>query len=151
MLCQLTVGGEYQYHPLDLRPGGINADQASVWGKQQLSFMVEGEHRLGKPGGKLTGVARVAGEFIRRFGGGLPSALNAQQLEASYVLDRLEHFGLFVRGHRGFDYYNIQFQDRRAFVSAGIVWDIGRFDRLNSGFARGGAPADTRCSLFGSG
>jgi len=137
---QYTVGAEAQVHPLNMKPGGINAEQALEWGRHQWSVTGEFERRITlakvlRPIRAVagdTGVLRFSALHEQRFGGGVASPLNRTQLEASYVADRIENFGLFVRWHSGFDYYNIQFQDRRGFFAVGVLWDLARLDRLNT-------------------
>ncbi|HYN82227.1 MAG TPA: hypothetical protein VES88_12045 [Gemmatimonadaceae bacterium] len=129
---QLTIGGEFQAHPFNVRPGGINAAQAREWGQHQWSLSAEWEYRI--QARRWPGVTRLAGDFTQRFGGQVDSPLNATTLEASYVLDRVEHLGIFVRQHFGFDYYNIHFQERKPFFAIGVLWDPGRLDVLESDY-----------------
>jgi hypothetical protein len=119
-----------QYHPFKGLPGAIQRELSEQWGQHQVQASVAGEKRLaflGKPG-----VARLAALNERRFGGGVSESLSRWQFEASYVLDRAEHFGFVVRHHRGYDYYNINFQDTRSFWALGLMWDLGRLDKLMS-------------------
>lgn len=137
---QYTVGAEFQAHPLDMKPGGINAEQAREWGQHQWSLTGEYERRITlwkwlRPIRAIvgdTGVLRFAGLHEQRFGGDVSSPLNRTQLETSFVADRLESFGFFVRWHSGYDYYNIRFQETRKFIAAGVLWDLWRLDRLNT-------------------
>jgi hypothetical protein len=130
LLQQFTVGGEFQAHPFNLQPGGINEAQARQWGQHQWSVDAEWERR--RFGKRLPGVFRVAGDFMQRFGGQVAKPLTATWIEVSYVLDRVEHVGLFARQHWGFDYYNINFQNRRPFFTFGFMWDLGRLDLLEA-------------------
>lgn len=125
---QFTLGGSLQLHPLELKPGGMNGAQAATYGQHQYSLRSEYERRF--PSQTLQGVARLAGEYEERFGGGLPKRLRRGSLEVSYVLDRQSHVGIFLRQHWGFDYYNINFGNKDRFFSWGMMWDIGRFDLL---------------------
>lgn len=127
---QLSAGLSYEYHKIDFKPGGSNRDQAAVFGTHQLGGTMEYERSV--PTKKLAGVLRLALEGATRYGGGLAGKLNRGQVEASYVLHRAEGLGGFVRYHRGFDYYNIRFQDTAPFWTFGFIWDVGRLDRLNS-------------------
>lgn len=130
MKRQLSAGVSYEYHPIDFKPGGSNRAQAAVFGTQQLGGTIEYERSV--PTKKLGGVLRFALDGATRYGGGLTGNLNRGQVEASYVLHRAEGLGAFVRYHRGFDYYNIRFQDTSPFWTFGFIWDVGRLDRLNS-------------------
>lgn len=131
MKWQLAGGIEFQQDPLNFRPGGTNQEQAVQYGQRGLLLRTLGEARHV---GRLGGVARLELKHYSRFGGGMTSTLNATQGEQSYVFDGVGHFGLFAREHWGFDYYNIHFQERQWFWSAGIMWDLGRLDHLHSCF-----------------
>lgn len=132
---QLTLGAELQIHPLEnWAPGAMNGAQAAQYGQHQYSLNVELERRYFTK--HLPGVGRVGADYTERFGGGAPRHLRAETLEASYVLDRVEHLGAFVRGHWGYDYYNIQWQSTKPFVAFGFMWDLGRLDVLNTDTTR---------------
>lgn len=137
---QYTIGAEIQIHPIGLAPGGINREQARQWGQHQWTVSAEIERRY-VPGttiglahilGAGTGMARLHVLHEQRFAGHAPSRLQRTQVEASFVAQRLEGFGAFVRWHTGFDYYNVQFQDKRSFFAFGVLWDVSRLDRLAS-------------------
>jgi hypothetical protein len=129
-----------------MRPGGINREQASVWGRRQASAMAEGELRVFEKRA-FAGVARVAGEYLQRFGGGITTPIRAGWMELSYVFDNAYHVGGFARQHWGSDDYNIQFQNRASYLSVGVMWDVGRLDSLNSDVARTPV-SEPRCRLF---
>jgi len=132
---QLTLGAELQIHPLQKwAPGAMNGAQAAQYGQHQYSLNAELERRYFPK--VLPGVGRVAADYTERFGGGAPKHLRAETVEASYVLDRVEHLGAFVRGHWGYDYYNIQWQSTKPFVAFGFMWDLGRLDVLNTDTSR---------------
>ena len=87
--CQVSAGAELQIHPIGFNPGGIDVDQARVWGQHQFALSSEGEWRMFKA--KLPGIWRVAGEFVNRFGGHAQTSMAAGSLEASYTFDRAEN------------------------------------------------------------
>lgn len=125
---QYTLSAEGQAHPLNMKPGGMNAEQAKEWGQHQWNAAGEFEWRAVP----AKGVVRFGALHERRFGGGVKSQLARTQIEVSYVSDRAESLGAFLRWHSGFDYYNIQFQDNRRFMAVGVIWDPGRLDKLNT-------------------
>lgn len=137
MRWQYSAQAEGQLHPYHIRPGGMNRAQARTYGQNQWSASAEAERRHGVVGwlhwlAGPTAVSRVAGTYERRFGGPADVRLSRQQLELSVVGDSIESLGLFARLHRGFDYYNIQYQDTRPFFAVGVMWDVGRLDKLNT-------------------
>jgi hypothetical protein len=147
VLCQVNATVEYQEHPIGFHPGGTDLDQARHFGRREIDLLLEFERRLSR--GDWTGVLRLAGAYQTRFGGGVPVPLKAGYFEASYVLDRVENVGLFARQHWGFDYYNIQFQNRRPFFTVGFLWDVSRLDHLNSDFenTKKPKPPEANCRL----
>src|SRR2546423_14931047 len=106
------------------------------YGQHQASVFLELECRPKRK----SGVFRLAGDYTQRFGGRVDKHLHQGAIQASYVWDKREHFGAFVRQHVGYDYYNINFQNGRPFLSFGVMWDIGRLDSLSSGFRRATDP-----------
>jgi hypothetical protein len=137
MVWQYSISLEGQLHPYDISPGGMNREQAETWGHHEWLASAEYERRhatwsalrwlLGS-----TLVSRAAVAHEHRFGGPASVTLDRTQYELSIVSDRAESVGAFLRYHRGFDYYNIQYQNTRPFWAFGLLWDVARFDRLNS-------------------
>jgi hypothetical protein len=141
---QVSVGAELQIHPLNFKPGGINDELRREWGQHQWSMNADFEWRqISTISNKLlrgvmrtfigdTGVARVALLHEQRFGGQVAAPLNRSQIQLSYVTDRFENLGYFVRWHTGYDYYNIHFQNTDSFWAIGFMWDVARLDKLNT-------------------
>lgn len=138
MLWQYSISLEGQLHPYDISPGGMNREQAETWGHHEWVASGEYERRHDTPTPALrwllgpTLVSRAAVTHEQRFGGPANVSLHRTQYELSTVSDRAESVGAFIRYHHGFDYYNIQYQDTRPFWAFGLLWDVGRFDHLNS-------------------
>jgi hypothetical protein len=130
LASQWTVGGELQIHPLEVPPGGMNGEQARQYGQHQWSMDADWERR--RFATRFPGVFRVAGEYEERFGGGVAKRLRRGSLEVSYVLDRVEHMGVFARQHLGYDYYNINYKHTKPFFTFGLMWDMGRLDLFES-------------------
>ena len=119
-------GAEYQVHPLGLKPGGTDRDQASAYGTHEVvgRYAQETRHAVDH---RLADVFRWSVLGVLRFG---PETkpLPRVETEVSYIFDQLATFGLFVRHHAGFDYYNIRYFDKRPFFSVGFKFDPGRLD-----------------------
>jgi hypothetical protein len=125
----VNAGIEFKQDPLNIRPGGTNAEQAKQYGQGEIDLRAEGEaRRLGR----ASGIGRLSANLAHRYGGGMTSSLNGEQIEAAYLFDCLGEAGVFVRAHWGFDYYNIHFQEKASFWNVGLVWDLGRLDHLNA-------------------
>lgn len=144
---QVTLSAEGQIHPIGMKPGGINREQAQQWGQHQWSVSADYEHRV-VPGSKWgirslgfgSGYVRFQALYEQRFGGHAPSRIDRVQLEAAYVGERMEGFGGFLRWHSGYDYYNIQFQNRDRFLAFGLTWDPSRLDRLATAITQSASP-----------
>lgn len=121
---------EFQLHPLGLRPGGMNREQALEYGQHTIVATYEGEKRL-LPQNKFRGLARFAakGGYRMPFEDGRSG--NYLTLETSYVFDCLDKWGAVIRANVGSDYYNINFRDRRPLFAIGMMWDPGRVDAFN--------------------
>ena len=119
-------GVEYQVHPLGLKPGGTDRDQATAYGAHEFVGRYAQERRMAT-NRRTAGVLRGSLLGVARFG---PEAkpLHRVETEMSYIFDHLATFGFFVRHHAGFDYYNIRYFDKRPFVSVGFKFDPGRLD-----------------------
>jgi len=136
MRWQYSVTAEFQAHPFQIRPGGMNEAQARTYGQHQWSIDFEGEGRHGTAFFRRllgsTTVTRLALRQEQRFGGPAKVTLGRTQLELSTAGDRTDNLGFFVRLHSGYDYYNIQYQDTRRFLALGVMWDVNRLDKLNT-------------------
>jgi hypothetical protein len=77
-------------------------------------------------------VWRVAADYTRRFGGGAASPPTFGFVETSYIFDKAGAVGGFLRVNGGRDYYNIHYQESGRFVVAGVKWDLGRVDVLQT-------------------
>ena len=135
MRIQHLASLELQLHPLNIRPGGMNREQALGYGQHVLQGSYELERRLflARPG---RGLARLGfrGGYRFPYSGGEDGRFLTT--EVSYAFDCLQKFGFVLRWHLGNDYYNINFQDTRPLVAFGMMWDPGRIDAFNR-IARG--------------
>ena len=121
-------GAEFQVHPLGLKPGGTDRDQASAYGTHEVLGRYAEERRLAGER-RVAGVLRVSLLGVLRFG---PDArpIRRSEAEVSYIFDHLATFGFFVRHLAGFDYYNIRYFDTKPFVSIGFKFEPGRLDLI---------------------
>ena len=119
-------GAEYQVHPLGLKPGGTDRDQASAYGTHEVVGRYAQECRRAVDH-RLAGVLRGSVLGVVRFGPETTPLLRVET-EVSYIFDHLATFGFFVRHHAGFDYYNIRYFDKRPFFSVGFKFDPGRLN-----------------------
>jgi len=135
---QHTASVEFQLHPLGIKPGGMNAQQATEYGQHVLTTSYEFERRivLGKRARGLLRTALTGGHRFAYRGG---RDWTYGTIEASYVFDCLQKFGFVARWHLGSDYYNINFQDTRPLLGLGLIWDPNRIDAFNR-IGRGSNP-----------
>ena len=131
---QQTFGIEFQAHPINIRPGGMNGPQSLDYGQHQVGVSYEAERRyFPGPGpaasdSTFSGVARVAVTGAHRFAREGGRSRSFGSVEVSYLFDRARAFGVFARVTQGSDYYNIRYQDVGTLVLAGAMWDVGRLD-----------------------
>lgn len=137
MKWQVTASTELQVHPIGLQPGGMNHQQARTYGQHQVSTTIDLERRF--VGKQLAcfpdfrqGVLRGTLQYESRFGGKTALPLQRASMEIAYTLDGASHVGVFLRHNVGYDYYNIWYDQRRPFLSIGLVWDVGRLDLLQN-------------------
>ena len=127
---QHITGIEFQAHPLGLKPGGTNAEQAIEYGQHVLNGTYEFERRF-RLLKKTQGLFRVGARGGHRFAYKDGEDWSYVTIESSYAFDRLRKFGVVGRWHLGSDYYNINFQDTRPLFAIGVMWDPNRIDAFN--------------------
>ena len=126
---QAKVGGFVEWHPVGfLKAGAIDENLHALYGP----LRVEGHMEFVRSDWQFCGAARALASALWIHDGPPDVPAVALTLEAACVFRRTG-WGIFVRGYRGQDYYNLGFLESIARLQVGVTWDQERFLHFEMG------------------